>query len=622
MARSHLTRFDGAIRICDPDGPVTMRGQMKKLIAICAPLAVLVLSFAVTAGVWWWLATPVTLAQAAIGSEAKLDCVSYAPFRNGQTPWNSTIIISEAQIAEDLVELARVSRCIRTYSIENGLDKVPELASKVGLQVILGVWLGRDRLKNASLIDTATLLAGKYPGVISAMMVGSEVLLRGEMKAPELCEIIRSVKAQVGVPLSYADVWEFWLRNPDISKCVDFVTVHILPYWEDDPVRAEDAALHVIDIRKRVALAFPDKEILIGETGWPGRGRMRAGALPSRISQARFISEVVERASKENFRVNLFEAYDEPWKRQWEGTIGSSWGLYDGQTRQLKYPAGTPVTNYPLWKLQLWAGLAFSACVFAAAFWVSRRQRNLPRPESWAAVAISATTGGVLLGLAGEKWLYESFGLFSWVMQSLLLAAAIAAPLLSSMAVMSERALPTLRDLIGWTESRLRSADRMMLGGALAVVTLIAAVTALNLVFDPRWRDFPCPALTMAAVPLWMVTLFNRSKSSANPKAEASFATLLAAAALFILLNEGFANWQSLWCCAAYGLLSVTLWRVRPGAVRWAALAVSSAAQALIPSRLQAAVTRGAYGDGLVAGSVPGGRGLRTVEAVSEDTKP
>ncbi|HXO68039.1 MAG TPA: glycosyl hydrolase family 17 protein [Bradyrhizobium sp.] len=595
-----------------------MRGRMKTRVAIFAPLAVLLLSFAVITGVWWWLATPVTLVHGAIGPETKLDCVSYAPFRNQQTPWKSTIVISEAQIAEDLVELARVSRCIRTYSIENGLDRVPELASKVGLKVILGVWLGRDPLKNASLIDTATALARQYPVVVSAMMVGSEVLLRGEMKAPELCEIIRSVKAQVGVPVSYADVWEFWLRNPDISKCVDFVTVHILPYWEDDPVRAEDAASHTIDIRKRVALAFPGKEILIGETGWPGRGRMRAGALPSRINQARYVSEVLERARKESFRVNVFEAYDEPWKRQWEGTIGSSWGLYDGETRELKYPAGVPVTNYPFWKLQLCSGLMLSACVFAAAFWASRRRSKLPRPEAWAAVAISATVGGVLLGLAAEKWLYESFGLFSWVMQSLLLAAAVAAPLLSSMAVMSERGLPTLLDVIGRSESRLRSLETIILGGTLAVVTLVAAVTALNLVFDPRWRDFPYPALTMAAVPLWMVTLFNRSKSSANPKAEASFATLLAVAALFILFNEGFANWQSLWLCAAYGLLSVTLWRVQPGTVRWAALTLSGVAQAVLPSRLQAAVTGGAYGDGFVAGSGTGGPGLQTVEAVNE----
>ena len=115
-----------------------MRAQMKTPVAICVPLAVLLLSFAVIAGVWWWLATPVTWVHAPIGPDAKLDCVSYAPFRNGQTPWKSTIVISEATFAEDLVELARVSRCIRTYSIENGLDKVPGLAAKVGLKVILG----------------------------------------------------------------------------------------------------------------------------------------------------------------------------------------------------------------------------------------------------------------------------------------------------------------------------------------------------------------------------------------------------------------------------------------------------------------------------------------------------
>jgi hypothetical protein len=289
--------------------------------------------------------------------------------------------------------------------------------------------------------------------------------------------------------------------------------------------------------------------------------------------------------------------------------------MYDGQTRQLKYPAGGPVTNYPFWKLQLCGGLAFCACIFGAAFWASRRRSSLPRPESWLAVTISATVGGVLLGLAVEKWLSESFGLFSWVMQSLLLAAAIAAPLLASMAVMSQRALPPLRDVMGRTESRVRSVDTIMLGGTLAVVTFIAAITALNLVFDPRWRDFAYPALTMAAIPLWVVTLLSQSKSSSNPNVQAGFATLLAAAALYIVFNEGFANWQSLWLCAAYGLLSATLWRLQPGTIRWAGLTISGAAQTI--PRLRAAVT-GAYGDGLDAGSGPGNSGLQTVEAVSD----
>ena len=107
--------------------------------------------------------------------------MSYAPFRKHQTPWNSTAIIRPEQIAEDLAHLSKVSRCVRTYSVENGLDKVPELASKVGLKVILGIWLGRDRVKNALLIDTALSVAEQYPRRVTAIMVGSEVLLRGEM---------------------------------------------------------------------------------------------------------------------------------------------------------------------------------------------------------------------------------------------------------------------------------------------------------------------------------------------------------------------------------------------------------------------------------------------------------
>jgi exo-beta-1,3-glucanase (GH17 family) len=184
-----------------------------------------------------------------------------------------------------------------------------------------------------------TTLVREYPSVVTAMIVGSEVMLRGEMSESDLRETIRSVKARVDIPVSYADVWEFWLRYQDISADVDFVTIHILPYWEDLPVRAEDAADYMDAVRRRVVVTFPGKEILIGEVGWPSRGRMREGALPSRVNQARFISEILDRARKEHFQVNLFKAYDEPWKRQWEGTVGGRWGLFDGWSREVKYPA-------------------------------------------------------------------------------------------------------------------------------------------------------------------------------------------------------------------------------------------------------------------------------------------
>src|SRR5258708_18506199 len=123
--------------------------------------------------VWWWLAIPVILVRAPIDPAAKLECVSYAPFRGHQTPHNPDLIVSPKQIAEDLGELAKISKCIRTYSVDNGLDQVPELASRVGLKVLLGVWIGRDRAKNARLINTAVSLVKGHPGVITAIIVGS-----------------------------------------------------------------------------------------------------------------------------------------------------------------------------------------------------------------------------------------------------------------------------------------------------------------------------------------------------------------------------------------------------------------------------------------------------------------
>jgi exo-beta-1,3-glucanase (GH17 family) len=513
--------------------------------------------------VWWWLATPISLPRAPIDPNAKLLCVSYAPFRHTQTPLQPTTHIEAGQIGQDLAELAKVSDCVRTYSIENGLDQVPGEAAKVGLKVIQGIWLGSNRLKNLTQISTAVRLTKDYPGTITALVVGNEVLLRGEMTTNDLAATIRSVKAQVTVPVTYADVWEYWLRNREVYDAVDFVTIHILPYWEDFPIRAKHAAGHVDAIRKQMAVAFPGKEILIGETGWPSRGRMREGALPSRTNQARVVSEILDLAKKEHFRVNLIEAYDQPWKRQLEGTVGGYWGLFDSMKRAVKYPPGEAISNFPLWKLQMGFGMGLSFFVFLAAWLTLRRRPWTPRIASWIAVAMSATSAGILLGVAADKMYYESYGFGGWLMWGALLAAAIASPLLCAHALMSGRALPTFLDLLGPRDDRARSFLTLLLGMALVVTALIGAETALGFVFDPRYKDFPFAALTMAVVPFATVMLLNRPQAGVRPIAEAVFAALFAGSALYIVFNEGANNWQSLWTCAVYVLLALTLWRAR-----------------------------------------------------------
>jgi hypothetical protein len=290
---------------------------------------------------------------------------------------------------------------------------------------------------------------------------------------------------------------------------------------------------------------------------------MRDGALPSRANQARVVSEILDLAKKENFRVNLIEAYDQPWKRDLEGTVGGYWGLIDADARALKYPAGVPITNYPAWKLQMGLGLGLSFLVFAVGMLTLRRRPWSPRLLAWITVAISATSAGILLGVAFDKLIYESFGTGVLLRWGALLAAGVASPLLCAYFTMSGRALPTFLELFGPKPYRNRSLLTVLLGLTLAVTALIGVETALGFVFDPRYRDFPFAALTMAVVPFAGLMLVNRPQEGVRPIAESVFAGTMVLSVVYIGFNEGPDNWQSLWTCAIYLLFGITLWRAR-----------------------------------------------------------
>jgi hypothetical protein len=216
-----------------------------------------------------------------------------------------------------------------------------------------------------------------------------------------------------------------------------------------------------------------------------------------------------------------------------------------------------------LWKLQMGCGMALSVLIFGAAWLTLRRRPWKPRPSAWIAVGLSATTAGILLGVAADKMFYESYGFGGWLGWGALLAAGIASPLLCSNAMMSGRALPTFLELLGPRDDRTGSVLTILLGAVLLVTTLIGTETALGFVFDPRYRDFPFAALTMAVVPFSTLMLLNRPQKGVRPLAEAVFAGLLAGSVLYVVFNEGGDNWQSLWTCAIYALFAVTLWRAR-----------------------------------------------------------
>ncbi|MBV9260810.1 MAG: beta-(1-6) glucans synthase [Pseudolabrys sp.] len=523
-------------------------------------LALFALSAAVVAAGWVWLGRPIPVPQSALGVSGKLYCLSYAPFRDSQTPLDPTLRISAAQIEDDLIRLARITDCVRTYSVDYGLDQVADIAARHGLKVMQGLWVSSNPQKTAEQIEIAVGIANRLPNVVRSVIVGNEVLLRGEMLGGDLAVLMRAVKARVHVPVTYADVWEFWLRNADVAAAADFITIHILPYWEDFPIAAPYAAAHVDSIRNRVVAAFPGKDVLIGEFGWPSAGRMREGALPSPFNQARVIQDVLARARTENFRVNVIEAFDQPWKRTFEGTVGGHWGLLDGATREFKFDWGQPVSNHPYWLWQGIGGMLFVLVVFGVAVLWRRGARTL---WTWLAVAACATSGGILLGITFENVPMQSLGAGGWVRSLATAGVAVLAPILGAAMIMSGRPAPRFSEIIGPISGR--TADRLtsVYGLTLMAFTAVAIMVALGLVFDPRYRDFPFPPFTVAALPFLLHSLINASGSGSRSAAELTAAAILAFSIPYIALNESFGNWQSLWLCATFAALAVTLARVR-----------------------------------------------------------
>lgn len=102
-----------------------------RTISLRTPLALLIISLGAIAAVWWWLAIPINLARAPIDPNAKVQCISYAPFRNNQTSESPTPVPRD-QIAEDLAQLAKITDCIRTYATDLGLDQIPNLRPRWG----------------------------------------------------------------------------------------------------------------------------------------------------------------------------------------------------------------------------------------------------------------------------------------------------------------------------------------------------------------------------------------------------------------------------------------------------------------------------------------------------------
>src|SRR5438067_402291 len=423
--------------------------------------ALFAIAAAAVVAAWAWLGASVQMPPSPLASGEKLYCVSYSPFRGSQSPLGPEVPVNPRQIDEDLAQLKHITDCVRTYSVDYGLDQIAEIAKRHGIKVLQGLWLAN----------------------------------------------------------------------------------------------------------------LPGKDVFVGEFGWPSAGRMREGALPSPVNQARTMHEVLEHAKRENYRVNLIEAYDQPWKRQLEGTVGGHWGLFGAYRREAKFTWGGVVSNHPQWHWQAAGGVAFAAVIFATALAVGRRMKVTGDVAGWLRIAAIATAPGILIGWTLANVPLESLTVGDWLRSLAWVAAALVSPVVAAAAVVSGTTAPPFAHVLGRAAQRPRDPVALGLGVLRIALAVLAVQAALGLMFDPRYRDFLFAPLTAATVPLLLATrgkpamkgkLLGRWKRRLQaPAAETAVAATLTVSAIYIVGNESFANWQAVWFAAALLALAFTVLQVQ-----------------------------------------------------------
>ncbi len=304
--------------------------------AFLIALAVASVNFGVWALVYWPVPAP--------DVPSRVAGVSYAPYQRNDNPAKDRSPHA-ADVARDLAKLAKLTPSIRTYTSAQSRE-LPDIAEAQGLALTAGIWLTGNATEDDIEIE-ATVRAASQSKSVTRLIVGNETVLRKVLMPQQLAERLKRVKSLVGVPISSAEPWNVWLDNPMLAEHVDFITIHLLPYWEGiDQFNAVGHALFQVDAVKQ---RFPNKPILIGEVGWPSNGEAIGNARATPANQARFIREFLAVAADRNLDYFLMEANDQPWKVQDEGRAGAYWGLADAD-RQPKFSYSGPVEVDPYWR--------------------------------------------------------------------------------------------------------------------------------------------------------------------------------------------------------------------------------------------------------------------------------
>jgi exo-beta-1,3-glucanase (GH17 family) len=291
--------------------------------------------------------------------EGQVMAVAYSGFREGQHPDRGQGAVNprRAEILEDLQILAEAGfRLIRLYDAGANSRTVLELiaAHELPFKVLLGIWLeaeisnhegcawltepiadrtlAANARRNIREVGRGVELARAFPQIVVAVSVGNEALIdwTDHMLTVEgMIAHVRRVRSQIDQPVTVAENYERWAaKGAPLAAELDFIGVHTYPLWEGKAI--DEGLTETVANVEAVRRALPDRRIAILEAGWATTAT-EFGDRAGEAQQARYYHELSDWARGANVTVFFFEAFDEPWKGDPDGSEDAEkhWGLYD-----------------------------------------------------------------------------------------------------------------------------------------------------------------------------------------------------------------------------------------------------------------------------------------------------
>lgn len=316
-------------------------------------LLILLIFALFTFGGYAWLNQPLE----APAWPARIPGFAFSPFQEGQSPFQQRFP-DMAELESDLSLLSGSVFALRTYTVSGALGNISRLAAQYKMNLALGAWLDGNLAENDRELERLIKITEQPPYNVVRVIAGNETLLRKDLQPAQMIAYLDSLRQRTKIPVSTAEPWHVWIKHPELAAHVDYIAVHMLPYWEG--VALDEAVDYIVEKMDLLKAVFPGKPVVIAEVGWPSNGRSIKQARASEANEAVFLRNFINRAEKEGYVYYVMEAFDQPWKSRLEGDVGAYWGVYD-VGRQPKFEFTRPIVPLKQWRIMAVASAALAA---------------------------------------------------------------------------------------------------------------------------------------------------------------------------------------------------------------------------------------------------------------------